>query len=139
MKDQDNEWLIGVNGILAGEPGSKWAQICDYRYPINRLLREDDEVLMAGTTQGLWRVPADRSAQWVQLHDETLTEVLCLAHSSEGILAGSPYGVAVSWQDGEGHMRWRTYGRCCGNRLPGVADVCVTECVKGVGDGEGSV
>ena len=93
-----------MDGILAGEPGSEWAQICDYRYSINQLLREDDEVLMVGTTHGLWRVPVDRSAQWVQLHDETLTGVLCLAHMPEG----TPYGLAFSRPDGEGDTRWRS-------------------------------
>jgi hypothetical protein len=108
MKETESDWLVAVNGILVGKPGGSWARMGNYRFTINQILRETDGSLIAATGNGLWRVPVDRGAMWVQLNDETLIEVMAIAHSSSGILAGSPYGVAVSRKDEAGNPRWRS-------------------------------
>ena len=65
MTEAENGWLIGVNGVLAGKPGTEWEQVSDYRYSVNQILCEDDGSLVVGTAHGLWSVPADRNARWV--------------------------------------------------------------------------
>lgn len=54
---------------------------------------------------------ADQPAQadrWMQLHDETLTEVMAIApiEGSPGVVAGSPYGIATGRYDDLGAVRW---------------------------------
>lgn len=64
-------------------------------------------MVAAGIGSGLWewRAGGDR---WIQLHDETLTEVLAIARvtGDPGVVAGTPYGVAVALRDGNGAARW---------------------------------
>ena len=105
MKEKTTDWLIAANGIYAGVPGGQWGLLGDYRFSVNQILRESDGSLTVATSNGLWQVPGDRSAMWIQLHDETLTEVMAIAHSPAGALAGSPYGVAISAEDESGLPR----------------------------------
>jgi len=108
MREEATDWLIGANGIVAGRPGGSWKRLGDYRYSVNGILREADGSLTVGASNGLWQVPVDRSEMWVQLADETLTEVMALSHSLVGTVAGFPYGVAVSRIDEAGNPRWRS-------------------------------
>ena len=99
-------WMMAANGILAGEPGRAWVPMGDYRYTINDILRQRDGALVVASGNGLWRVPEDRDGMWVQMHDETLTEVSVVIQTEAGLVAGSPYGVAVSREDEAGVPRW---------------------------------
>jgi photosystem II stability/assembly factor-like uncharacterized protein len=108
MREASADWLIGANGIYRGKPGEIWTLLGEYRFTVNQILREPDGSLTVAAANGLWRVPEDRSAMWVQLHDETLTEAMAIAHSPVGTIAGSPYGVAVSAEEDQGIPRWRS-------------------------------
>ena len=108
MREETTDWLIGANGIWRGKPGGNWELLGHYRYTVNQILREEEGSLTIAAGNGLWRVPADRSQMWIQLHDETLTEVMAVSHTPVGIVAGSPYGVAISRQDEAGNSRWRS-------------------------------
>lgn len=107
MREDDEDWLIAANGIYHGRPGGTWTLLGFYRYTVNQILRADGR-LIAATGNGLWDVPEDRSERWVQLHDETLTEVMTIAQTDVGIAAGSPYGVAIGAEDEEDYPRWRS-------------------------------
>jgi photosystem II stability/assembly factor-like uncharacterized protein len=108
MREASDDWLIAANGIYRGKPGERWTLLGGYRFTVNQILREPDGSLTVAAANGLWQVPEDRSAMWVQLHDETLTEAMAIAHSPVGVIAGSPYGVAVSAEDDQGIPRWRS-------------------------------
>ncbi len=108
MSEEEKQWLIGANGILAGSPDGSWERLGNYRYTVNQVLRDTGSTLTVATGNGLWRVPVDRSGTWVQLHDETLTEVATIVRSPVGIVAGSPYGVAVCRDDDARNPRWQS-------------------------------
>lgn len=101
-------WLAAAGGVLVGTPGDAWEHHGRYQYVVNAIVREPDGSLVVGSGNGLWRVTADPEDKWIQLHDETLTEVLTVAQSDVGLVAGSPYGVSVSTTDENGYPRWRS-------------------------------
>jgi hypothetical protein len=56
----------------------------------------------------VWDVPLNGNS-WVQLHDETLTEIqdLAIVPGDPGLVAVSPYGLSTSHRDTSGFVRWR--------------------------------
>ena len=62
---------------------------------------------VVGGGAGLWDVPS-HGGWWVQLHDETLTEVLGLGPlpGDPGLLVASAYGVATGRRDAIAAVRW---------------------------------
>ena len=99
-------WLIGAAGLYRGHPAGPWQQVGQYEYPVTCILRKGAQTVV-GTVGGLWEIPPD-GEMWVQLHDETLTEVLHVAAASDdpGLIAASPYGVAIPHLDDLGAPRW---------------------------------
>ena len=99
-------WFVGEMGVWAGHPGGAWQRLGNYPFPVHGLCRADENLLV-GTGYGLWEAFADPARRWVQLHDETLTEVVAVAREASGapVAAGS-YGVAVSTADELGLPRW---------------------------------
>lgn len=98
-------WWIGGNGVYGWVPGDRPEARDPYRYVVNAILPRGDGLVVA-CGNGLWQVPADTDERWLQLHDETLTEVLTVVDTPAGLVAGSPYGVAVSRVDDAGSPRW---------------------------------
>jgi hypothetical protein len=83
MREASDDWLIAANGIYRGKPGDTWTLLGDYRFTVNQILREPDGSLTVAAANGLWQVPEDRSAMWVQLHDETSASVYGAQHACE--------------------------------------------------------
>ncbi|HIC69001.1 MAG TPA: hypothetical protein EYO90_05670 [Candidatus Latescibacteria bacterium] len=77
-------------------------------YPVNDLIRQPRRLLCAALW-GLWEVESD-DARWIQLHDETLTEVLAIAPASgdPGVATVSAYGLAFGQRGVHGATRWRS-------------------------------
>ena len=100
-------WLIGANGVFRGSPSTAWDRIGPFDYNVNALLLRD-AIVIAGVNCGVWEIEL-ATGRWKQRHDETATEVLSLARSSDppGFLAGCPYGVAVGTPHQDGSVRWR--------------------------------
>lgn len=108
MSKWEEDWLIGSRGLHHGQVGGTWERIGACEYGIADILREPDRLVGAAAWgSGLWEWPFDVS-EWRQLHDETLTEVITIASidGDPGVLAGSPYGVAIARRDGLGAARW---------------------------------
>jgi ligand-binding sensor domain-containing protein len=102
----DETWLVGARGVHQSVDGIRWETLGDYAYPINTLARRYDRIA-AGSDWGMWEILPDRS-KWIQLHDETLTEVLAVAPGSgdPGMVAGSAYGIAFGKRGSLGETRW---------------------------------
>jgi len=108
-------------GLYAGLPGSPWELQGGYTVRLTSILRHAGRTVVGGGP-GLWEIPADGS-WWVQLHDETLTEVIGLAalptdptHPGTGAIFGDPgllvasaYGVASGRRDEIGALRWTSH------------------------------
>ncbi len=105
--DWSTGWLIGASGMFSCDGESPWRRVGGYGFRLTAVIRESDRVL-ASTGNGLWQVPRT-GGPWIQLHDETLTEVLAIASlpgSDPGVVAASAYGVAVGERDELGAVRW---------------------------------
>lgn len=106
-EDEQQVWLAGSNqGLFWSRDGGAWEQVGAYRFRVTCIVREGKRTCV-GVGSGVWEVPGG-SERWVQLHDETLTEVLDLAWIPEdpGLAAASAYGVAVGVRDAIGAVRW---------------------------------
>jgi hypothetical protein len=106
LSDWDRSWFVGSRGVHHSIDGIHWESLGDYRYPINALARLRGRIV-AGGDWGLWEILPDRPG-WVQLHDETLTEVLAIApgKGDPGIVAASAYGIASGERGDIGETRW---------------------------------
>ncbi len=103
-----NTWLVGEAGVYTGKPQDVWRRCGPYPFAVQSIVRAD-EGLVIGTGHGLWQVPADPAARWVQLHDELLTEVMAVARLADGsVVAAGAYGISVSSEDDMGLPRWRS-------------------------------
>lgn len=109
MSDWHNGWLVGSRGLFRSDDGQVWGEIGHSSYPVNDVVREADRLLCA-TMWGLWEVTSPTS-RWVQLHDETLTEVLGIAprNGHPGVTAVSPYGLSFGRIDKQGAARWDSH------------------------------
>ncbi|MBI2506424.1 MAG: hypothetical protein HYW07_24675 [Candidatus Latescibacteria bacterium] len=110
MSNWMRSWLVAADGLYLGQPGGSWQRLGSADFGLSSALREPGR-LVAGACVGSglweWRAGGDR---WVQLHDETLTEVLALARvpGDPGVIAGSPYGLALGRRDELGAVRWHS-------------------------------
>ena len=103
-----NQWLLGSGqGIFQSLDGWCWTRIAEYDFRITSLVPYDGGVF-AACGSGLWRV-SDDDPLWVQMHDETLTEVMDIAPlaGEVGVVAASAYGVATGYYAENGVVRWR--------------------------------
>ena len=107
MDTEPKVWLVGTGGGLYGSvDGVGWENMGGYTYRVTSIVRSGNRVCV-GVGSGLWDVWAgDRP--WVQLHDETLTEVLDLAWApgDPGVVAASAYGVGVGQRREHDAVRW---------------------------------
>ncbi|MDA0709597.1 MAG: hypothetical protein O3B73_05225 [bacterium] len=102
-------WLLGTGGgIYQSVDGRKWTRVSVYDYGITALVVAEKQML-AACGSGLWQIlPND--PVWVQMHDETLTEVMDVAPlpgDAVGVVAASAYGVATASRNEQGTLRWR--------------------------------
>jgi hypothetical protein len=100
------DWLIGTKGgLFQGAPGGQWSRLGGYEYRITSIARRQGRIFV-GAGSGLWE--AVPGSAWIQLHDETLTEVLDIApiDGDPGLVAASAYGVATAARDELGAARW---------------------------------
>ena len=103
-----DSWLVGADGVHGSGDGTDWEMVGGQGYPVNDLIRQPRRLVCA-TSWGLWEVEGDTS-RWVQLHDETLTEVLAIAPAAgdPGVVAVSAYGLAFGQRERHGATRWRS-------------------------------
>ncbi|MBT7596096.1 MAG: hypothetical protein HN559_14390, partial [Gemmatimonadetes bacterium] len=117
-------WLVGADGLHSSEDASDWQLVGGTGHPVHDLIRRPEDLFCA-TMFGLWQVrdsrqadspQADEPSPWLQLHDETLTEILGIApdEGDPGVVAVSPYGLAFGAQV-DGVHRWQS--RCDGLTL----------------------
>ena len=109
MEDLRQVWLIGSSqGLFWSREGGAWGQVGGYRFRVTSIVRSGPRTCV-GVGSGVWEVPG-RAERWMQLHDETLTEVLDLAWvpGDPGVVAASAYGVAVGARDKLGAVRWHS-------------------------------
>jgi hypothetical protein len=111
LSDWEQSWLLGSRGIHHSVDGVRWEPMGDHPYQVNDLVRQPHRLVVAASW-GLWEVYQDR-AQWVQLHDETLTEILAIAPGTgdPGIVAASPYGIAFGARGKLGETHWTARSR----------------------------
>ncbi|MFP4384463.1 MAG: WD40/YVTN/BNR-like repeat-containing protein [Spirochaetia bacterium] len=102
--------LLGSIGLYRWSPGKKAEAIDGFKFPVNAVRRHAGRTWV-GTSNGIWELPSGGTGNWIQRHDETVTEVLDAAYSrNEGLLTASPYGVAVSVKrDFSGPPKWRFF------------------------------
>ncbi len=101
-----NTWLVGSHqGLYESRDGDSWKRVHDYDFRITSIVRTPQKVCVS-TGSGLWQI--SEQPLWIQLHDETLTEVLDLAFlpGDPGIVAASTYGVATGYREKNGVVRW---------------------------------
>ena len=105
MNDRRFDWLVGAGGLWNSPDGMTWQQVGEHSFHVTSILRTDERICV-GTGGGVWEVTADD--RWLQLHDETLTEVLDLdvIAGDPGLVVASAYGVAVGGPDELGAIRW---------------------------------
>lgn len=107
MGNWSQAWLAGSGaGLFRSVDGRVWERVGAYEFRVTSVLR-DGERLCVGVGSGAWEV-REEPERWLQLHDETLTEVLDLARirGEPGLVAASAYGVATGERDGLGAIRW---------------------------------
>lgn len=100
-------WLAGTGaGLFRSADGIAWERVGAYEFRVTSILR-DDRRLCVGVGSGAWEV-REEPDRWVQLHDETLTEVLDLGGipGDPGLVAASAYGIATGARDDLGAIRW---------------------------------
>ncbi len=106
------EWLIGALGVWMGTPAQGWRRLGPFTYVTNGIhiswSNEGTSRLLVAGGHGLWETTGDPHHRWVQLHDETLTEVMAVRDTQEGVVAASSYGVCVASLDDLGLPRWRS-------------------------------
>lgn len=101
-----NKWLLGSGrGVYQSDDGWQWTRLAAYDYRMMSLVADEDGIVGA-CGSGLWHIVPDNPI-WVQLHDETLTEVMDVARLPDGFVAASAYGVATGQYDDAGVMRWQ--------------------------------
>ncbi len=102
-------WLLGAEGLHRSADGLDWVEIAQSGYPVEDLVRKPDKLFCA-TEWGLWGI-ATPTSQWVQLHDETLTEVLGIAPrpGHPGVAAVSTYGLSFGRPGEHGSTRWHSH------------------------------
>ena len=102
-------WLVGANGLHHSPNGIEWSTAGGGGHLVTDLIRQPTRLVCA-TMAGIWQVERD-SPQWLQLHDETLTEVLGIAPTDgdPGVVAVSPYGLALGRPDKHGAKRWDSH------------------------------
>lgn len=104
MGGLNTSWLAGTSsGVYACNGDGQWQRLGAYQFRITAFCRSPER-LLAATGSGLWQI---REGQWLQLHDETLTEVMDVGVRGEEIVAASAYGMALSENGAAGPMRWR--------------------------------
>ena len=125
--DACSAWLVGGTlaatsgihviqgpGLYGGAPNGAWTRIGHNQATAFRLLRDKRRVVLSAN-HGLyaWERGEER---WLQLHDETLTEILAVASTSgePGLIAGCPYGVATAARDALGAARWTFHSDALG-------------------------
>jgi ligand-binding sensor domain-containing protein len=108
VTDWIHDWLVGANGVYHSGDGIHWQARGGTGHLVTDLIRRPEQLLCA-TMAGVWQVDSSPE-QWVQLHDETLTEVLGIAADSgdPGVVAVSPYGLAFGRSAEHGGKRWRS-------------------------------
>ncbi len=113
MIDSKTSWLVGSDGLYQGKIGSSWDRMGSYSFQVTDIMRAHPGIIVA-TNIGLWMAPKDADL-WLQLHDETLTEVQAIARvaGDPGIAACTPYGIALGSRDERGVVRWRS----CSDKL----------------------
>jgi ligand-binding sensor domain-containing protein len=107
MNDLRLGWLVGAAGLFHSPDGTAWHQVGEHPFRVTSILRTEERTCV-GTGGGVWEVTAE--SRWLQLHDETVTEVLDLdaITGDPGLIVASAYGVAVGARDGLGAVRWST-------------------------------
>ena len=116
---QPEDWLIGANGVWMGTAANGWRRLGPYTYVTNDIAVDTStgtfptgnatpDILVA-TGHGLWQANGDPTRRWVQLHDETLTEVAVVRPTIDaGVAVAGCYGVARSTPDDLGIPRWQS-------------------------------
>lgn len=120
MTDPCSHWVVGGSGLahsgLHNSVGSGLYTASTLEEEFTRLghsqltpffvLRQRKR-LAIGANHGLWIWQRDE-ARYLQLHDETLTEVVGLAaiDGDPGLVAACPYGIATACIDELGAARW---------------------------------
>lgn len=100
-------WLVGTHrGLYAGAPGAAWELQGGYTTRVTSLLRQPSRTVVGGGS-GVWEIRGGDD-WWVQLHDETLTEIRWVAPipGDPGLVVASAYGVATGRRDQLGSVRW---------------------------------
>lgn len=106
MEELRTRWLAGgPGGLFHSHDGTAWQQVGEHRFRVTSILVARERTCV-GVGGGVWEVTADGG--WLQLHDETVTEVLDLAAvaGDPGLVVASAYGVAVGARDELGAIRW---------------------------------
>lgn len=106
LGDPRELWLVGAGGMYWSRDAVTWSHNEEYRFRVTSLLRQEERVRI-GTNCGVWEV-CDGSSRWIQLNDETVTEVLDVAPVSgdPGAVVATAYGVATGGRDELGAVRW---------------------------------
>jgi len=106
--DWTRSWLLGANGLHRSRDADHWEEAGGHGYPVNDLIRQPRRLVCAALW-GLWEVHGDDS-RWIQLHDETLTEVLAIAAATgdPGVVTVSAYGLALGRRVEHGATRWQS-------------------------------
>jgi len=100
----NDRWLVGTSsGVYSPDEEGQWKRLGAYLFRITAFYRSSDRVL-AATGSGLWQI---REGQWLQLHDETLTEVMDVGYYGAEIATASAYGLALGKTDAAGRTHWR--------------------------------
>lgn len=110
-----DKWLLGSGqGIYQSVDGWCWTRVSEYDFRMTALV-PGDGCVFAACGSGVWQILAN-DPMWVQMHDETLTEVMDLAPlpGDVGVVAASAYGVATGHRTESGVVRWRWHS----NALP---------------------